>query len=653
MQQRLQQILLALPLLVAVSDGWQLFECLGGCSGHGDCGLDGRCMCHPLWVGEDCNFFLAPMHGAQAFVQFDACIDGCSAPHGKCNAGVCECEPGWTGPACREEVSCPGGCGEGTCVAGKCNCPKGRFGPSCADHRCPNDCTGHGSCMAGACLCKDGWRGLRCDIEVAVQKKDAKRRVQRALLRAHNNADQLPGHEFTGERPKKSALQSPSEKPKPKPKPATSLLAWEVRNVSYAHLPADGPDLFGDEDAVSQTTTEMPVERIEGPGASASTFLHCGLSCSGHGKCNDATGTCECVDGWYGSTCDMKKCPDDCSSNGVCISGHCLCGPGFFGESCQHQRCPDDCSGHGYCFGGRCQCTGNWGGPSCEERAHSGTMIAFKLPKKLPALKGFTKATHSSVRTGSNGRCEGNCNGHGDCKLGLNGWGCQCHDGYSGPDCSDFCPDACHGNGDCIHGSCLCIAGFAGASCATPTCCSGHGSCSHGDGTCVCDEGWVGEECSLEQTCLDPLCSGHGVCTRGTCFCGPGYTGPTCADQNKVSVVDVFKATIPKCPNECSGHGTCMTGWCSCKAGYNGTDCSSGPWPLDGGGITVAKQSVGLLDMSGSSVPVAGGGAPRTADWIPVLGVPGRATPASRESDHDSDELISLLELAKNRHKRW
>ena len=100
-----------------------------------------------------------------------------------------------------------------------------------------------------------------------------------------------------------------------------------------------------------------------------------GVSCSAHGFCSGSpTFTCSCNDGWEGADCSEKSCPkgtswftypsgenvahlyeyNDCSDMGVCdhAAGTCACVNGFTGASCNRIMCPGDpnvCSGHGSC----------------------------------------------------------------------------------------------------------------------------------------------------------------------------------------------------------------------------------------------------------------------------------------------------------------
>jgi len=108
------------------------------------------------------------------------------------------------------------------------------------------------------------------------------------------------------------------------------------------------------------------------------------ISCSGHGKCsNSPKFRCECSEGWTGSDCSNRVCPKgtswftrpteednlahvfehvECSDMGICDreSGTCICMDGFSGASCNRLVCPgsvstgevnndDVCSGHGQC----------------------------------------------------------------------------------------------------------------------------------------------------------------------------------------------------------------------------------------------------------------------------------------------------------------
>lgn len=154
------------------------------------------------------------------------------------------------------------------------------------------------------------------------------------------------------------------------------------------------------------------------------------------------------------------------------------------------------------------------------------------------------------------------------------------------------CPRNCHGNGECVSGSCHCFPGFLGPDCsrgtsvqsspqvslskrenkyirkeigmwqapymflfmkhwwkkldlnlsvvlystaACPVLCSGNGQYSKG--RCLCYSGWKGTECDVPATqCIDPQCGGRGICIMGSCACNSGYKGENCEEGKRVNI---------------------------------------------------------------------------------------------------------------------
>ncbi|XP_075053480.1 teneurin-3 isoform X11 [Mixophyes fleayi] len=186
--------------------------------------------------------------------------------------------------------------------------------------------------------------------------------------------------------------------------------------------------------------------------------------------------------------------------------------------------------------------------------------IAFYNDGKNPEPVSFNTIVIESVV-----ECPRNCHGNGECVSGT----CHCFPGFLGPDCSRAaCPILCSGNGQYSKGRCLCYSGWKGTECDIPSTqcvdplCGGHGICIMG--SCACNSGYKGENCE-EADCLDTMCSYHGVCIHGECHCNQGWGGSNC---------EILKSM---CPDQCSGHGTYIqeTGSCTCDPNWTGPDCST------------------------------------------------------------------------------
>uniref|UniRef100_A0A8C7QX32 Teneurin-3 n=1 Tax=Oncorhynchus mykiss TaxID=8022 RepID=A0A8C7QX32_ONCMY len=185
--------------------------------------------------------------------------------------------------------------------------------------------------------------------------------------------------------------------------------------------------------------------------------------------------------------------------------------------------------------------------------------LAFYNDGKNSELVSYNTIVIESVM-----ECPHNCHGNGDCLSGT----CHCFPGFLGPDCSRAsCPVLCSGNGQYSRGRCLCFSGWKGTECDVPSnqCidihCGGHGICIMG--VCACNTGYKGDNCE-EVDCLDPGCSAHGVCIHGECHCSPGWGGTNCETLKTM------------CPDQCSGHGTYQSesGTCTCDTNWTGPDCS-------------------------------------------------------------------------------
>ncbi|CUG91883.1 membrane-associated protein, putative [Bodo saltans] len=348
-----------------------------------------------------------------------------------------------------------------------------------------------------------------------------------------------------------------------------------------------------------------------------------GLICSGVGYCNQ--GQCWCGSSWSTSTCVL--CPgqeSQCSGHGTCdqSTGTCTCTlndyqgyfngsacdtcfNGFSGSSCT-LACPQDpsgniCSNNGACYNGVCFCISTFCGVRCELDKATQDCLGCSNP----SLYG---PTCSSVCPGSSIPAAP-CNGHGICDAGQQGTGaCKCSKGYGSADCSVICPLTstgveCSGNGYCSlsSGLCQCDRFYATPSCSVQcpvsggVACSGHGACnegSAGNGQCVCAVGYGGPACNI--TCLgDVPCNGHGIClTTGMCLCYTDSTngfwgGSACTDCTNGYAGKLCNARCPQNASgtPCSGHGVCgadLTCTCYNSAGlgfWSGVacdDCSPG-----------------------------------------------------------------------------
>ena len=157
-------------------------------------------------------------------------------------------------------------------------------------------------------------------------------------------------------------------------------------------------------------------------GSDCSALNKCGTgtTCSGHGRCDPATGLCLCYSGYSGSDCSgVRKCQGRrCSDRGECdeATGGCICYPGFSGVNCEIDNqgacAAKSCGSNGVCqvVGGvaQCRCINNYSGQNCE------------LPPADVCL---------GVRCGLHGNCVS--------VAGGNGYKCKCSDGYTGDACQN------------------------------------------------------------------------------------------------------------------------------------------------------------------------------------------------------------------------
>jgi hypothetical protein len=100
-----------------------------------------------------------------------------------------------------------------------------------------------------------------------------------------------------------------------------------------------------------------------------------GRDCNGRGTC--LNGACACNAGYYGDSCEFRRCRNDeclagrctaCNDRGACVNGECRCTGGF--DPTQNCQWPGCTTGRacvtGSCSAGRCTCPANATGFSCD-----------------------------------------------------------------------------------------------------------------------------------------------------------------------------------------------------------------------------------------------------------------------------------------------
>ena len=191
--------------------------CSNNCSSHGECQINGNCVCHKNingeyeWTGGDCSLRTCPKD--LAWVSSVAVGANDLHPYVECSnmgicdrsTGLCECFPGYEGLACQRS-SCPMKCNyRGYCIPQRiladkasrvysspwdakkilgCLCDPGWRGPACELQECPSkahpmnmfgnesgrDCSGAGYCdySTGECNCMDGFYGTACEYRMVL-----------------------------------------------------------------------------------------------------------------------------------------------------------------------------------------------------------------------------------------------------------------------------------------------------------------------------------------------------------------------------------------------------------------------------------------------------------------------------------------------------
>ena len=298
-------------------------------------------------------------------------------------------------------------------------------------------------------------------------------------------------------------------------------------------------------------------------------------TCSDHGSCNKSTGVCTCDPGWGGSECELVCL---CNGNGVCVASDppCQCNVGYALPNCKN--CEDGYAGLNcavLCPGAPDNPCGGHG--TCDPiRAVCDCPGWYDSPTGTPCSETCPLGPGALVCSG-HGRCDGPVNNFTcSCDANWDGDDCNsCDEYHSGSDCSKPCPAVfdtvsnsslvCSGHGECFDGECYCTTDRCGPACEDSTNCQS-----------LCTQGKYGENCTglCPGYSQGQICHGHGGCSNsrsgtGECVCQArgAWVGPECNLRCPTN------NTLP-----CTGNGKCeaSNATCSCSEGYVGDDCSIG-----------------------------------------------------------------------------
>lgn len=430
-------------------DGVCALECdLDTCSGRGTCSdASGAatCTCSTGYTGADCSVCDTGFQDNDDNGTCEAeCAAGTCSGNGSCSdasgMAVCTCDSGYSGSDCS-------GCSEGF----QDRDGNGVCAPACDT----NTCSGNGSCDdasgTATCTCNEGYGGADCSTcSAGYQDND-----DNGTCEAECSAATCSGHgtcsDLTG----------------------TATCSCDTGYIGLDCASCD----TGYQDNDNNGTCEAE--------CSAET-------CSGHGTCSDASGmaVCSCDSGYTGSDCSGCDAGfQDQDNDGTCA------------PACD----VNTCTGHGACddSSGTATCTCNQGytGLDCSECAvgfqdndGDGTCEAECTAETCSgngACDDGSGTATCSCGTGYAGA---------DCSLCAAGYQDNDNDGTCTADCATANPD-CSGNGSCNDATgtavCDCDSGWGGADCSTPV----RGSCleilnngdSTGDGDYTIERPGVGQ----------------------------------------------------------------------------------------------------------------------------------------------------------------
>jgi len=191
----------------------------------------------------------------------------------------------------------------------------------------------------------------------------------------------------------------------------------------------DNPDTGKDAEAVYPFTELskvpissrlLPVIRLKAhaPNSKCLSNGHLEVKCGYKGVCDDSTGKCRCAHGFKGDHCDeidpitnplcvpnfpagypAENQQPKCQNSGLCVQGTCECINGFFGSTCSHaprsfcDAHPGYCGDHGTCVdNGACVCKPEYVGSRCQVEK-PGLIPHTQSEQKCVNLNAFGAAT--------------------------------------------------------------------------------------------------------------------------------------------------------------------------------------------------------------------------------------------------------------------
>ncbi|XP_059160048.1 mucin-like protein [Physella acuta] len=249
--------------------------------------------------------------------------------------------------------------------------------------------------------------------------------------------------------------------------------------------------------------------------------------------CDNVNGSCSCIAGWSGASCNQTDCND--------TSGACLCKGGWNGTNCELDI--NECLNKSYCRGIHEECHNLQGTAECQ------CELGFENKT------GFCQVCNTtSYGFYCGNKCSCVMNNTIDCNDTTGS--CLCALGWTGTKC-DTDINECLSTSYCVglHEKCNNLNGSAECKCV-PGYEKTNGACQ------VCNKTHYGLDCSLKCACVmenTKYCNG----TSGACLCSPGWNGTNCEKD------------INECDNKnyCTEvHASCFnlngSAECRCDNGY-------------------------------------------------------------------------------------